>query len=78
MEAKSTPYSPAGKLKGNAKHVWDKLCELSPNNEPVLMEALHHACLEFMPKRRGSWYEVKNRLRPLTHQTDTHIQRKLL
>lgn len=59
--AVSSAQNPSGRLSGNAKRGFDKLCVLAPDNAPVAEHDWKNACLEFLGSKSTSqrFYDMK-------------------
>ena len=60
VEPDAVGTGPTGRLAGHAKRGFDVLCQLRPNNTSISDIEWKEACLEFLPARKASFYDMKN------------------
>jgi hypothetical protein len=58
------PVSDRPRISGDTKRIFDALCALSPNNEPVSVDAWREACEEFLSERGLSkhFWDIRGKL----------------
>jgi len=60
VEPDAVGNGPTGRLAGHAKRGFDVLCQLRPDNTSISDIEWKEACLEFLPARKASFYDMKN------------------
>ena len=60
VEPDAVGTGPTGRLAGHAKRGFDVLCQLRPDNTSISDIEWKEACLEFLPARKASFYDMKN------------------
>lgn len=60
VEPDAVGAGPTGRLQGHAKRGFDVLCQLRPDNTPISDIEWREACLEFLPARKASFWDMKN------------------
>jgi len=60
VEPDSIVAGPMGKLMGHAKRGFDVLCQIRPDNTPISDVEWKESCMEFLPARKASFYDMKN------------------
>jgi len=60
VEPDSIVAGPMGRLSGHAKRGFDVLCQIRPDNTPISDMEWKESCMEFLPARKASFYDMKN------------------
>lgn len=60
VEPDTVVQGPKGKLMGHAKRGFDVLCDLRPTNLPISDVEWKESCMEFLPSRKASFYDMKS------------------
>lgn len=60
VEPDAVGSGPTGRLAGHAKRGFDVLCQLRPDNTSISDIEWKEACLEFLPARKASFYDMKH------------------
>lgn len=60
VEPDAVGAGPTGRLAGHAKRGFEVLCQLRPDNTPISDIEWREACLEFLPARKASFWDMKN------------------
>jgi len=60
VEPDAVGTGPTGRLAGHAKRGFDVLCQLRPDNTSISDIEWKEACLEFLPARKASFYDMKH------------------
>jgi hypothetical protein len=60
VEPDAVGTGPTGRLAGHAKRGFEVLCQLRPDNTSISDIEWKEACLEFLPARKASFYDMKH------------------
>jgi hypothetical protein len=60
VEPSAVSAGPNGRLSGHAKRGFEVLCHLRPDNTSISDIEWREACLEFLPARKASFWDMKN------------------
>jgi hypothetical protein len=60
VEPDAVGTGPTGRLAGHAKRGFEVLCQIRPDNTSISDIEWKEACLEFLPARKASFYDMKN------------------
>jgi len=60
VEPDAVGAGPTGRLAGHAKRGFEVLCHLRPDNTSISDIEWKEACMEFLPARKASFYDMKN------------------
>ncbi len=60
VEPDAVGNGPTGRLAGHAKRGFEVLCQLRPDNTSISDIEWKEACLEFLPARKASFYDMKH------------------
>jgi len=60
VEPDAVGTGPTGRLAGHAKRGFEVLCQLRPDNTSISDIEWKEACMEFLPARKASFYDMKN------------------
>jgi len=60
VEPDAVGNGPTGRLAGHAKRGFEVLCQLRPDNTSISDIEWKEACMEFLPARKASFYDMKH------------------
>jgi len=60
VEPDAVGTGPTGRLAGHAKRGFEVLCQLRPDNTSISDIEWKEACMEFLPARKASFYDMKH------------------
>jgi len=60
VEPDAVGAGPTGRLAGHAKRGFEVLCQLRPDNTSISDIEWKEACMEFLPARKASFYDMKH------------------